>query len=523
MQQLLSVSEEQLRVIIENRDLTQKQLMLQEEVLERELSKEEDKCRQLFRLTSNNKDTTYEWYKKRVVNRVQGTCQWFLTHDNFQNWLKQESGPLLVTADPGCGKSVLAKYLIDYELKPATICYFFFKDQDQNTVRQALCALLHQLFSQKPFLIDHAMPEYSDNGPGLVNTTSSLWKILNNTVRDVRAGTIIIVLDALDECAESEFKDLIQFIKYELYNNQSDDCKLKLLMTSRPYEQIVSEFRQLLNTFPRVYIPGEDQSEAISQEVNFVIKDRVNQLADQFELSPKISEHLNKKLLEITHRTYLWVYLVFNHLEAESFKKTTKGVELAIKTLPKNVNEAYEQILGKSKDRSTTRKALAIILAACRPLTVSEMNIAVNIQDDHEVFDDLDLEEDKDFQSRLRTLCGLFISIYHGKVYFLHQTAREFLLAEPSSSTAGQLSEQSFYQSITTRDSHVVLGKQCILYLNLMNDAGSDGYPGNDGFLDYSAEYWGLHFREADILDGDPMISTVLKISEPSSVTFSIW
>ncbi|KAK3392799.1 hypothetical protein B0H63DRAFT_365067, partial [Podospora didyma] len=103
-------------------------------------------------------DATYEWYKGRIVDRVEGACQWFLHHDNFQRWLEQKSGPLLVSADPGCRKSVLSKYLIDNALpgSDVTVCYFFFKDQDQNTVRQPLWALIHQLLSRRPALIGHA-------------------------------------------------------------------------------------------------------------------------------------------------------------------------------------------------------------------------------------------------------------------------------------------------------------------------------------------------------------------------------
>ena len=90
---------------------------------------DKQECHQVFRITKGEKDDSYEWYKNRVEDRVEGTCEWFLTHENFQSWLKQDAGPLLVSADPGCGKSVLAKYLIDYGLpRAATICYFFFKD-----------------------------------------------------------------------------------------------------------------------------------------------------------------------------------------------------------------------------------------------------------------------------------------------------------------------------------------------------------------------------------------------------------
>jgi Cdc6-like AAA superfamily ATPase len=192
------------------------------------MSDKEKECHQLFRLTKSTEDATYEWFKDRVEDRVQGTCMWFLEHDHFQKWLKQESGPLLVSADPGCGKSVLAKYLIDHVLpRSATICYFFFKDQDQNTVRQALCALLHQLFSQKPSLIKYAREQLDKDGQGLINSTNSLWTILRGAVQDPKAGLVIIVLDALDECAESEFEDLMRNVESQVRRNQLDRSKLK--------------------------------------------------------------------------------------------------------------------------------------------------------------------------------------------------------------------------------------------------------------------------------------------------------
>ncbi|KAL2788780.1 hypothetical protein BJX66DRAFT_339941 [Aspergillus keveii] len=179
------------------------------------MSDKEEKCHQLFRLTSDSGgDATYEWYKNRVEERVDNTCIWFLEQKKFQEWLQADSGPLLVSADPGCGKSVLARYLIDsYLPRSATICYFFFKDKVQDKVRQALCVLIHQLFSQKPYLIKHAMPEYNKDGEGLINSTESLWKVLRNAIGDPQSGPITIVLDALDECSELELPDLTQNVE----------------------------------------------------------------------------------------------------------------------------------------------------------------------------------------------------------------------------------------------------------------------------------------------------------------------
>ena len=517
-----------------HRGIAQKQLKIQQDTVKQKLSDKQKQCLQLFRLTESTRDATYEWYKDRVEDRVEGTCSWFLKHDHFQKWLRQSSGPLLVSADPGCGKSVLAKYLIDHVLpQSATICYYFFKDEDQNTVRQALCALLHQLFSQKPSLIQHAMKQWDKDGLGLINSRESLWTVLGDAVQDPQAGSVIIVLDALDECAELELETLIGGVERQLRHNQLGHGKMKYLLTSRPYEQIVSNFCRLVNVFPYIRIPGEEKSEEISEEVNHVILCRVDRLAVERKLSAQVKNHLRNLLLTVQHRTYLWVYLVFEYLKTNDFKKTTKGVESTIQILPKNIDQAYEQILKKTKEHWMVRKALSIILAASRPLTIPEMRIAMEMDKTSQSMDSLDLEEkEEDFKSRLRSWCGLFVSIHHDKVYFLHQTAREFLLANPPSFTV-RSTEHQWQHSITIHEAHMVLADLCVRYLSFLDsDAGvltetsteTGHHSDSRTLLDYSARFWDLHFREAGIHDDDSgIVRLALRISEPSSKTYLVW
>lgn len=117
----LAVSKRQLEVSAET--LKIKKMRISKEEIE-----EHRQCHQIFRLVDGSQDAGYEWYKERVEETVEGTCMWLLKHNKFQDWLQSKSGPLLVTADPGCGKSVLAKYLVDHVLsKSSTICYFFFQ------------------------------------------------------------------------------------------------------------------------------------------------------------------------------------------------------------------------------------------------------------------------------------------------------------------------------------------------------------------------------------------------------------
>ncbi|KAL6834710.1 hypothetical protein V8C40DRAFT_282439 [Trichoderma camerunense] len=509
----------------EHRDIVTEDIQFQEEEKRRQ---EEEICHQLFRLTNSDRDVTYEWYKDRVEKRVENTCLWFLQHEHFQTWVKQDSGPLLVSADPGCGKSVLAKYLVDEVLSQSesTICYFFFKDQDQNTVRQALCALLHQLFTQKPCLIKYAVKEYRKDGPGLTNSTKSLWQILQDATRDPQAESIIIVLDALDECKEFELPDLIRYVESQF---RSDQCgKLKYLLTCRPYEAIMSKFYNLKGASPEIHIPGEEESEAISHEIDHVIQHRLNQLSKTKSLSADITEYLKTRLQETPHRTYLWVYLIFDYLEKENFKKTLKGVKSTLMALPQSVNEAYERILSKSKDDPMVRKVLTIVFGAERPLQLDEMNEAVNFDISSRTTDH---ETEQDFKSRLRSWCGLFISIYHDKIYFLHQTAREFL-QQSSPPAIIPVTCGCWQHSISDRQAQAVLVEICQAYLLQILDVlkGSEcdeydfdpleleQYLFRDSFLHYAVLAGPRHIRRLRTLEAAALPGPALPAAAPMEV-----
>lgn len=98
----------------------------------------------------------YKDRKDRNSQRVQGTCDWFVSHEHFRTWNESSSSSMLwVSADPGCGKSVLMRHLVDSVVQTTTsrtVCYFFFKDDfpDQKNVASALCCILRQIFVQNP-------------------------------------------------------------------------------------------------------------------------------------------------------------------------------------------------------------------------------------------------------------------------------------------------------------------------------------------------------------------------------------
>jgi len=411
---------------------------------------------------------------------------------------------------------------------------------DQKSATKALSTLLHQIFNQKESLTKYAMSDFNSNGSSLPENFSKLWSILTSAAADPQAGHIICVLDALDEYGSLDqmriVDESVKFYSDAVIPSQTKST-LKFVVTSRPYYDIESEFRQLTSKIPTIRLSGDEESEAISREIDLVIEARVS------ELGPKLGhsrqELLRKKLLQIPHRTYLWLKLIFEVIsDCIYFTKAT--INEAIATIPVSVEEAYEAILSrvKKRDISRARRLLCIVLAAVRPLTLREMNIALAIQQAISSHADLDLQPEESFESTVRNLCGLFVSVVDSKIYLIYQTAREFLLSQESDSPLNS-PRTKWKHSLTLKESNLEIAEACIAYLlsteveGYPHIADTTHIPGhfqklvnqyskNKFFLDYSAKHWGTHVRLTEV-ERPETIESVLKLCNAQSGRFMTW
>ncbi|PMD14051.1 hypothetical protein NA56DRAFT_404439 [Hyaloscypha hepaticicola] len=277
----------------------------------------------------------YTRYKDLNPHKVDGTCEWFLTDERFCKWRDSKSPSLLwVSAGPGCGKSVLSKSLIDdgqlatfvttitftrssidaVSSRESTVCYFFFKDGGDGYMdsAQALCALLHQLFtcSSTSRLIKYALQSHREHGATLTRKFSELWRILSECVTSPDAGEIICVLDALDECKEDSRRDFIKTLQ-EFYSRSERlsiaTSKVRFLVTSRPYPDLESSFQKFRTTTAYLQFDGDEKSEQIRQEIDLVIDARLQDSTDGFTVNDK--RKISERLKSMDHRTYLWLHL----------------------------------------------------------------------------------------------------------------------------------------------------------------------------------------------------------------------
>ncbi|KAI9715645.1 MAG: hypothetical protein M1812_005797 [Candelaria pacifica] len=159
----------------------------------------------------------YESQKNVNPDRADGTCNWVLKHPQYHKWLDNPNDDLLwISADPGCGKSVLSKSLIDCDLAESqehTVCYFFFKDnENQDSLAIALRALIHQLFAGQLELVKHALPSWERDGDKVQREVDELWRIRLGASRSqhfvsfVSTLTCMIIDDGLEGQVDNKYK-----------------------------------------------------------------------------------------------------------------------------------------------------------------------------------------------------------------------------------------------------------------------------------------------------------------------------
>lgn len=271
---------------------------------------------------------------------------------------------------------------------------------------------------------------------------------------------------------------------------------------------------------------------------------RVAKLATDLELDSQTSSQLETKLLEMQHRTYLWLYLAIQGVY-ETYRNSLRPEEASIRLLPSSVEDAYEKILDRvSEDqKATVKKILKIVVGARRPLTVQEMAIALGIatSTSPEAKSLYKVQLDHKRLQNIRDWCGLFVFINHQRIYLIHQTAKEFLIGDHSSAISLSGWKHCLHPQEIEKDMTLVcveflcleeigpLAASLIQRSNLPENRWKDIRSlaeANDtveSFLIYSAEYWPSHLRAAEIPIEDPAMADVAQLCDTDSPLSEQW
>lgn len=471
------------------------------------------------------------YYRKgRYQDPARKTGEWLVVHPVFKKWVENEdSGILWVTGDPGQGKSVLSKYVLDHVLAKSfstVTASFFFEDDsvEQSSATIALETMLAHIYLQKSTLI-HGSPHESYE-KHRVEHQISMNKEFHNQWRRIReiAATgedeIVCVLDGIDKCNPSDRSTIIKAIQ-KLFRTELRVRRPKFLVTSRPDQdslEQLAELGDLLNTISLSDASGEIL-EMIENGHARVTNEFLDDLGSRLSLGKEELDFLWDQIQENPTPTYLWLDLAFKII-AKSPGLSKGHVLASVEPIPLALDECYEKIFLRSEDAAQAREIMSIMVAAVRPLTLEEIfwlfKLGGNL--DSTLYSEGENTEGS-FGTMLTHVCCGIVRI-KPRVHFVSSTAREFLSSRAardhsSGSVEGNLVWKG---SVSSQSSHAMLAERCMRYL-LSNHEN----PQSRHLLDYASTNWMFHFRSALEEQNDDLTKLARQLWDKTPDGFNTW
>jgi archaellum biogenesis ATPase FlaH len=388
--------------------------------LEEEIEKQ-NKCIRDLRLTDPHHD------KKRIEGTNGGllkdSYRWILFHSNFRQWRYDQQGRLLwIKGDPGKGKTMLLCGIIN-ELKTSIsetdlLSYFFCQAIDSriNNATAVLRGLLYLLIDQQPSLISHIQKKHDRAGKALfedANAWVALSEIFTDILQDPRLNNTYFIIDALDEC----ITDLPKLLDFIVKKSSISRC-VKWIVSSRNWPAIEE---RLGRTGHKVRLCLELNTESISVAVRKFIEYKVLQLVHRKKYDRNTQNAVFNHLSSNANYTFLWVALVCQNLEKISRWETLTKLN----EFPPGLNSLYKRMMRQicnSDKASLCKQILALVAIVYRPITLQELTSLVEMLED--------MADDLESIREIISLCGSFLTIREGTIYFVHQSAKDFLFKE---------------------------------------------------------------------------------------------
>jgi hypothetical protein len=405
-----------------------------------------EKCMQDLCITDPRDD------KKRIEDMKGGLLEdsycWILANSDFQQWRSTQGNALLwVKGDPGKGKTMLLCGAIDQldkaEAKTCLLSYFFCQATDAriNTATAVLRGLIYMLVRQQPSLVSHVRKKYDQAGKKAfedANAWFALRDMFVNILQDPNLDVTYVVIDALDECLE----DLPKLL--HLITEQSAATPgVKWIISSRNWPEIEQQLDKAEN---QVRLSLELNDQFIANAVETYIRHRLAWLVQHKSYTPSVQEAVLDHLLRTAENTFLWVALVCERLKTVS----RRNVIRTLSEFPPGLNPLYMRMLAQihqSDDADLCKYLLAAMAVTYRPITLNELkSLGDTLNNSLD-----DIQEIREVVG----LCGSFLTIRGDTIYFVHQSAKDFLATDAAQHTLPTTSADTHY-AIAIRSLHVL-------------------------------------------------------------------
>ncbi|KAK1479289.1 hypothetical protein CCUS01_16298 [Colletotrichum cuscutae] len=353
--------------------------------------------------------------------------------------------------------------------------YVYFCDDQvkkQRDGKNILTGLIFQILCRQRKMIRHVKKVFDQQGASMVQSFSALWGVFENMLKDPRSGSVLIIVDALDECEDTtcrQFLNSIHTLLRTLSLSEQNTARVKFFLTSRPallQTQILdlddpSDIQSSLSV--------DDGESGYRRDLEAYTRSRVEALSRRRNCPAEVKEFLFQTLSSKVGHTFLWIHMILASLK-KSLLVSVKDFEEIVSRIPSDLESTYISFLAAiPRDyHDTAALLLQVLLASSRPLTLEEINIAFTIRSDHQTLADVKQNSQKSISLTLQGVLGPLLRISDNKVALIHQTVKEFLLLPTHSRNAPLPIAETTLENASMR-----MASACISYL-LLDDFSGD-------------------------------------------------
>ena len=224
------------------------------------------------------------------------TGKWFLESKQFVSWMGRQITSIWLHGIPSAGKTVLASTIVDHvdavckidSAQKYAYFYFDFNDANKRTVNGMLRSMIQQLsvltlFPEVDKLYQHCGQGTHEPGQEvLVETLVSLFQHSDRT---------FLIVDALDECQDSERDDLLDVITKITQAQQ-----VGLLATSRNERDIARSLKRTVEN-----VTSLQEGDGIADDISLHVQKCLQDDSRLREWPLKIKEEIQMALVNGAH------------------------------------------------------------------------------------------------------------------------------------------------------------------------------------------------------------------------------
>ena len=375
--------------------------------------------------------------EKIRIERTKGglltdSFRWILDNSEFQRWREGNQSQLLwIKGDAGKGKTMLMIGIIN-ELQQQVarsgkssvtevLSYFLCQGTDSrlNTATAILRGIIYLLASEQPFLISHLRKKYDHAGRKLFEDSSafySLSDVFRQMVQDPKLTAAYLVVDALDEC-EVGLPQLLDLITWTV--SAQSTCVKWIVSSRNRYD--IEQWLGLDDSHTRLSL--ELNADHISHAVDVYIDHKVSQLVS-LRNDKALQEQVRDQMHQKSDGTFLWVALVFEELRGA----LRRNLSQVLNRIPKGLTPLYDRMIKQIQQLEYDYPQLCLLTLATaalayRPLHMLEIRSLAGLEEEIPDLEDLE---------RIINMCGSFLTIRDNYVYFIHQSAKDYLTVNAS-------------------------------------------------------------------------------------------